>query len=195
MKTKIIEFIGMGRAGKTTQINLLKDNLEQKGYSVKIITDRERASKLSIPHTELIGYKIVFAAKALDELFKYKKQFDFILIERGFNDAIVWFDAEQELRNISSERVSQLRDTFIEYANQVDKVVCLLASLEEAKQRQEELTKEQKDKFEKFIIGEYAVALRNNYLKNKDTFKDKLYIDGNYSIQDVSTKILNYVLQ
>ncbi len=195
MKSKIIEFIGMGRAGKTTQINLTKQKLEQKGYSVKIITDRERAEKLNIPHTELIGYKIVFAAKALDELFKHKNKYDYILIGRGFNDAIVWFDAEEELGNIPTERTNELRNTFLEYANQVDKIVCLLVSLEEAKQRQQQLTQENQDKFEKFIVGEYAVALRNNYLKNKDSFENKLYIDGTFSIEEVSDKIITYILE
>lgn len=40
--------MGIPRAGKTTQINLLKKSLIQKDISVKVITDRFRASNLQI---------------------------------------------------------------------------------------------------------------------------------------------------
>lgn len=43
---KVIEFVGMARAGKTTQINLLKSYLESKGFAVTVLTDRERALSL-----------------------------------------------------------------------------------------------------------------------------------------------------
>lgn len=63
---KVIEFLGMARAGKTTQINLLKKHLQKQGFKVAVLTDRERASSLATPPTEGLAYTLVFFENAID---------------------------------------------------------------------------------------------------------------------------------
>jgi molybdopterin-guanine dinucleotide biosynthesis protein len=53
---KLVEFIGQARAGKTTQINRLRDFLVAQGKSVAVLTDRERAQSLATPPSESLAY-------------------------------------------------------------------------------------------------------------------------------------------
>ncbi|MBT3814146.1 deoxynucleoside kinase [Candidatus Woesearchaeota archaeon] len=187
--TKVIEIIGLGRAGKSTQVELLENSLKSKGYSVAIIYDRERAEDLKIPFTEIVGYKLVFAAKALDQYFEHKDKVDYIIIERGWIDFKVWIEAERTQGHIVQERANQLMTTFSEYNEDVDKVICLLVDLEVAKERQEIILEKQDDKFIDFIIGDYAKSLKQAY----SNFKDCVIVDGSLSKEDVHTKIVSIV--
>ncbi|MBU2590332.1 MAG: hypothetical protein KKA65_03810 [Nanoarchaeota archaeon] len=77
----IVEFLGMPRAGKSTQTNLLKDK-----FNAKVFTDRE------IPFNE--GETVYdFNNRYLDYLeifFKENAKEDLILLDRGYYDCKIW---------------------------------------------------------------------------------------------------------
>ncbi|HLD39835.1 MAG TPA: hypothetical protein VJB13_01720 [Candidatus Nanoarchaeia archaeon] len=193
--SQVIEFIGIGRAGKSTQVRLLKNALIKKGHSVKVITDRQRASTIHVPVTEYIGYKIVFAAKALDQYFSYKDKNDFIIVERGFHDIAVWFDAEKRLSHIQPIRANELRNTFLEYTKAVDKVIFLDVTPQKAAERQEKIREQMDDRFEDFIVGPYPKALGEAYLEYKKGLKNILHISGADSKKNIHEKIISFVLK
>jgi thymidylate kinase len=187
--TTVIEMIGLGRSGKSTQIKLLETYLKNKGYSVGVIHDRKRAEDLIIPFTEIIGYKLAFASRALDQYFKYKDKVNYIIIERGWVDFKVWIKAEEILKHITEERANQLKTTFYEYDKEVDEVVCLVVDLAVAKERQELFLENQGDKFNDFVVGNYATALEGAYSQ----FEDCVKVDGSDSEEEIHSKIIEIV--
>lgn len=164
MKNKpaeVIEFVGMPRSGKTTQIKLLKAYLTKSGRTVKIISDRERAAKIATPPTEVVGYKLVFFAFALEEYFRSCNHYDYILIDRGFNDAAVWFETERALGHISTVRAKELQQTFKEYQQKVGQIFCLLTSPATARQRHQVTTHQSVD--DVGMSSAYLAALTKSY--------------------------------
>src|SRR3989338_2375730 len=141
MKTKVIEFLGMPRSGKTTQINLLHSALEKKGFTVALISDRERLGSVHVPISQTMAFQCVFYGKVADEYFKHKGKVDYILIDRGFNDVAVWSDVLYNLNKINlTERKSLV--TCWEKLKQVDRLFYFSVSLKVMFQRQKEIKNE-----------------------------------------------------
>jgi thymidylate kinase len=187
----IIEFLGMPRAGKSTQIKLLKNALVKKGYSVKVITDRFRASKIKTPPSEIIAFKLVFFSLALEEYFRSIDKYDFIIIDRGFNDSVVWFDVERELQHISSKRSLELKKTFLEFVTKVDKIIYMIINPTESSKRHLK-TKHMKID-DVGMSKEYLTVLQKAYNSNKNKFRNCLYIEELDTIQKIHQKILNHI--
>lgn len=188
---KVIEFVGMPRAGKSTQINLLRKALTSKGKRVKVITDRFRASQMKTPPTEVIAYKLVFFSKVLEDYFRSKGHYDYLLIDRGFVDSTVWFDVEHILGHISSKRAMELKDTFLEFVRDVDQIVCLMVDVSEAAHRHEKTKHMKVD--EVGMSEEYLTALDKAYQQNSINWKNCLYISELQSSSVIHEKIVEFV--
>ena len=188
---KVIEFVGMPRAGKSTQIRLLRNALVKKGKRVKVITDRFRASGMKTPPTEVIAYKLVFFSKALEDYFKYNDRYDYLLIDRGFYDSIIWFDVEKILGHISSQRATELKNTFIEFTKRVDDVICLMVDVTEAENRHTKTKHMNVD--DVGMSKEYLTALTEAYQQNKNALNNCLYIANLQSRSATHEQILTYL--
>ena len=101
---KVIEFLGQARAGKTTQILLLKEYLEQKGYRVALSLDRDRAKTVHAPVSECLAFSLVFHSIVIDQYYQAKKNnIDFFLIDRGFCDVAIWAEVLYRLKQITKK--------------------------------------------------------------------------------------------
>lgn len=115
---QIIEFLGMPRAGKTTQICLLREFLEDKGYKVGVIEDRGRGHSVATPPHESLAYVTVLSAIALDEYFLHKNM-DFLLVDRGFNDVAAWAELYSTLGAITKKEQEALVTIYERFAMHV----------------------------------------------------------------------------
>jgi len=188
---KLLEFIGTPRAGKTTQIKLLKRYLEKRGLRVKVVTDRFRASHIKTPPNEVIAYKLVFFSKALEDYFRYKDKYDVMIIDRGFYDSIIWFETERRLGHLTPKRADELKKTFFEYTKKVDKIVCLLINPEESQLRH---TKTKHMKVDDVGMSKsYLEALRKAYQSYRNQWPNCLYITDQKAPSEIHRTIVGFI--
>ncbi len=188
---KMIEFFGMPRSGKTTQIDMLRTFLQEAGYTVCVVSDRDRADSIGTPPSEIVGYKLVFFSQVIEAFFANQPSCDFLIVDRGFHDSIAWFEAERLLRHISSERADQLSDTFSEYQQYVDQGFCLMVDLDTAFQRHD--SKEQMAVDDHAMTKNYLQALERSYQTKKGNFGNTVFIDGLQSVESVHKKIVQHL--
>jgi len=135
---KIIEFLGMARAGKTTQIDRLKSHLVSKGLRVAVLTDRERAQTLKTSPSEGLAYTLTFFSAAVESYFEHLGKVDYLLIDRGFNDVAVWSDVRFALGEISEEESTALKTVFSRFTKMVDRTFYFKLPVEVGLSRHEE---------------------------------------------------------
>ena len=114
----VIEFVGMPRAGKTTQLRLLEEYLRGRGLKVGVINDRGRSHPVATPPGESLAYVIVLAAIALDEYFLHESV-DVLLMDRGFTDVAVWAEVYHSLGFITKREKEALRAVFERFTKRV----------------------------------------------------------------------------
>lgn len=119
---QVIEFLGMPRAGKTTQIRLLEEYLRDRGLIVGIINDRGRSHPVATPPEESLAYVIALASIALDEYFLHE-DVDVLLMDRGFTDIAVWAEVYYSLGRITKREREALEATFERFTKRVTLVL------------------------------------------------------------------------
>jgi thymidylate kinase len=184
----VIEFLGMPRSGKTTQIKMLGKFLRQQKYSVKVITDRIRAMKIQTPPTEVTGFKLIYFSAVVEEYFRKKETCDYLIIDRGFNDSMVWFDVERILRHITPPRAKQIRDTFKEYQPLVNQVFCLMTQPSVSLERHQRTKHQVIDNVG--MSEAYLYALKKAYRKNLKNFSNCTVINTKLSPDSMHKAIL-----
>lgn len=190
-KPYVIEFLGMPRAGKTTQIKLLKRYFEKQGKKVHVISDRARAAKMKTPAEESVAYDLVMFALGLEEYFKHKEFFDVILIDRGFNDGQIWFDIKGRLKEISRQRAVELKKTFDDYAPLVHKIICMMVDPQTAIDRHQNTKHMKVDDFG--LSLPCLRALAKSYQQHRRHFKNCLWVEGDSEIREAHQKILKFL--
>ena len=181
MKTKVIEFLGQARSGKTTQINLLYEFLIKQGYKVALITDRERLKQVRVPFSEAVPFQLVFHAKVIDYYYKYKDQVDFLLIDRGFVDLVVWVEVLYSLKKVSREERDALTVCWKKLRKLVDLTLYFSVPLNILFERQKNLKKEPVDIV--FLNRTWMGSLEKAYAHQKKSFPHLVEIDGTKSIK------------
>ncbi len=191
MKTKVIEFLGQARSGKTTQINLLYEHLTKQGYKVALITDRERLKQVHVPFSEAVSFQLVFHAKVIDDYYKFKDKVDFILIDRGFVDSMVWAQVLYSLKKITAQEKDALIACWKNLRRLVDLTFYFSISLDILFERQKNLKNEPVD--DVFLNRTWMGALEKAYLHQKKSFPNLVEIDGTRTIEETTKKICNAV--
>ena len=181
MKTKVIEFLGQARSGKTTQVNLLYKHLTKQGYKVALITDRKRLRQVHVPFSEAVSFQLVFHAKVIDNYYQYKDRVDFLLIDRGFVDLAVWAEVLYSLKKISREERDALTVCWKKLRNLVDITLYFSVPLNLLFERQKNLKKEPVDTV--FLNRTWMGALEKAYGHQKESFPHLVEIDGTKSIK------------
>lgn len=189
-KTKVIEFVGQARSGKTTQINLLYEHLITQGYKVALISDRERLKQVHVPLSPLsnpIAFQLVFHAKVIDDYYRYKGKVDFILIDRGFVDVAVWAQVLFTLKKISMQERKALVVCWKKLRKLVDLTLYFQVPLEILFERQKNLKNEPVD--EVVLNHTWMGALEKAYQHQKKSFPHLVEIDGTKNIEDAKEMI------
>mgnify|MGYP001587709298 CR=1 FL=1 len=190
-KPYLIEFLGMPRAGKTTQIKLLKKYFESRGKKVHVISDRERAARMYTPPDEPIAYDLVIPALGLEAYFKHRDKVDVIIADRGFQDGRIWFDIKGRLGEIPLKRAKQLKDTFLEYENLADCTICMMVDPTTAVGRHQNTKHMKVDDLG--LSLPYLNALVKSYKQHRRHFKNCLWINGNKTPQEMHNNILSFL--
>jgi len=184
---QMIEFVGMPRAGKTTQIELLENRLKDKGRSVAVIDDRTRASRLHVPVAESLAYVVAFASCALDQSFEHADT-DFLLIDRGFNDVRVWADFYNDLKRITPTERDALKVTFGRFALQVALTLDFQVPVDEAIRRHSGLG--HTIEADELVMAEPKLrVLKQAYEDNTFNLHHAIEIDGLQPIPEVEGRI------
>lgn len=186
---KVFEFIGMPRAGKTTQIERLKSYLEAQGSKVVVFTDRERAESIKTPPTEGLAYTLVFFTLAVEAYYRYRTDCDYLLIDRGFNDVAVWADVRFASGEISDQEADGLRQTFEKFKKLVDKTFYFDVSMETSLKRHARTEHQAVDDvaMNKVWLGKLQTA----YNSNLSLFRNSVIIDGESEVEAIEQAIRN----
>lgn len=125
---KVVEFIGMPRTGKTTQVQKLVRYLEDKGLSSEVITDRDFIDKVKIPIEQTFLYNKEFFALMREEAErKVATKPDFLIYDRGFYDQLVWSTDDVLLGNSTQVQKEEFDKEFDSYREENAALIHLVA--------------------------------------------------------------------
>lgn len=181
---KVIECLGMARAGKTTQIRDLAASLERAGKSVRVIWDRERAQSLATPPDHAMAYQLTFFGKAIDEYYRALHHgVDYCIIDRGFQDALVWADVLQSLGIFTAQQAEADKTCFAPFSAYVDQTLYFAVPIDVALQRHGDTEHEKVD--DVAMNAEWLQALETAYDARLDTFQNLTIIDGSQDVAQI----------
>ena len=179
---RVIEFLGQTRAGKTTQVLLLKEYLEKKGFTVAVSLDRERAKAVHVPPSECLAFNLVFHSKVIDEYYQHKGTVDFFLVDRGFADVAVWAEVLYLMKKITAEERDAYRNCWKRFRKMVDVTFYFEVPLEVLFERWKSLPAEAVD--EVVMNKTWMATLERVYQKLKKKFPQMIEIDGRKGIKE-----------
>lgn len=185
---KVIEFCGMPRAGKTTQILRLKHFLEAKGYKVGFVSDRELSEAVQVRPIESLGYILVFFGLALDAYFKHLPDHDFLLMDRGFNDASTWADVRLQLKTISKEECEAFHTCFAPYRKLSDIIFRFDVSVSQSMERH--VASGDNLEVDKVAMNrQWLEAIQTSYNNTAHFYQNAVSIDGHRPMDETEVLI------
>jgi len=181
---KVIEFLGQARSGKTTQILLLKEYLEHKGYKVALSLDRDRAKTVHTPVSECLAFNLVFHSKVIDEYYQAKNanNIDFFLVDRGFCDVAIWAEVLYRLEQITKKERDAYTNCWQRFRKLIDLTFYFHVPLTTLFERQKNLPTEQVDNV--VMNKKWMKTLGDVYEEQKKDFPHCIEIDGLKSIEE-----------
>jgi thymidylate kinase len=185
----VIEFLGQARAGKTTQVLLLKQYLEQQGYRVTLSLDRDRAKSVHAPVSECLAFNLIFHSKVIDEYYQSKNsnKIDFFIVDRGFCDVAIWAEVLYRLKQISKKERDAYAACWQRFRKLVNLTFYFNVPLNILFERQQNLKTEQVD--DVVMNKTWMTALGNVYEEQKKDFPHCVEIDGLKSIKVTAKRI------
>lgn len=110
----VIEFAGSPKSGKTSALNSLDIFLRRNGFRTKILT--ERASVCPIPNKFDPIFNVWTGCAALNQLMdtlaNNALKLDVIIMDRGFFDALCWFEWQREQGFLRTQDFDSFIDFF-----------------------------------------------------------------------------------
>lgn len=173
---KLIEFIGQARAGKTTQINRLRDFLVSQGKTVAVLTDRDRAQSLATPPGESLAYLLTFFSAVIEFTFAHRDA-DYVLVDRGFVDAGVWADVHLEIGGMTPDEARAVKQCFARFAQTVDATFFFDVPVNTALERHEQ-SGEHQAVDDVAMNRKWLEVLAEAYAKNLLDSSSAIRIDG-----------------
>jgi thymidylate kinase len=194
---KIIEFLGMPRTGKTTQIKKLCDYLKEKGKTFELITDRDFMDLVKAPIENSFLYnKEFFSLMGDDANGKIAKNPDVLIYDRGFYDQLVWSTDDVLLESCSQEQKEEFDKEFDSYRNKETFIIHLLSPKvvrEERHSKSNEFT----DIDTVVLADSFLEKLEQSYkdVTNRVLSKVKNYIelDSNKSVDEIFSEIISFI--
>lgn len=123
---RIIEFVGMPRAGKTTQAERVIARCASKGSRAVSLSDRERISVLHTTHDQSPMFDVLNAGANVEmyhACLKAEPPVDILILDRGWNDTLVWAHLTWMRNKISAEEKRAIHTLFWPYAQRVEKTL------------------------------------------------------------------------
>lgn len=191
MKKKFtIEFMGMPKAGKTTQMEILESNLKEKGYTVRCIYEGARVSPLDKKDYFLFNSwsfnnttNKILEAKLYDT--------DYILIDRGVYDHTAFSKALRKSNRITSKEADDSISYFRHFYD-IEDLVFLFAVPPEVSLRRE--FKHKNTGFGRVLNPDFLKTLFDAYLDVENEIeKDHLVIDGTKKLKENSREMMEKI--
>ncbi len=184
-----IEFLGMPRAGKTTQLQRLYTHLEGQGKRVAIIHDRDRAAHIRSCPVQSLAYILVFFSSILDEVSRYRQEpYDYLLIDNGFNDAIVWARVRFELQEITEEERAAFVTCFAGFKTLVDTTLYFDIPVDVALKRHAASGEHQRSD-ETAMNESWMKLIRQSYERESNLFQNVIRINGLQTIDQLHVEL------
>ncbi len=186
---KVIEFVGQARAGKTTQVLLLKEYLEQNGYRVTVSLDRDRAKQVHAPVSDCLAFNLIFHSKVIDEYYRAKNSntIDFFIVDRGFCDVAIWATVLYRLKQISKQERDAYTTCWQRFRKLVNLTFYFNIPLPILFARQKNLPTEDVD--DVIMNHTWMKTLGDVYEEQKKDFHHCVEIDGLKSIEETTKRI------
>ncbi len=136
-KLKCIEFMGMPKSGKSTQLEILKTRLEkEKGARVREIYEGARISPLNKADNRFL-YNAWSFHNTLNRLLEARLDgYDYLLIDRGVYDHLAFTEALHESKQITDKQYIAQLEYFKQFTDLEDVVLMFLINPAEAMHRE-----------------------------------------------------------
>lgn len=139
-----------------------------------------------------MAYTLVFFSAAIEFYYKALKEgFDYLLIDRGFNDVAVWADVHIGLGDFNKAQRDGVRECFQPFRKLVDKLIYFHVPVDLALKRHEGTKQEAVD--DVAMNRKWLDLLNEAYEKNESDFKNVLKIDGLKSPDVAEKEIWKFV--
>jgi thymidylate kinase len=124
----VIEFLGMSRSGKTTQVQLLASVLKDAGYSCTVVGSLTKSFQESetLEQWHILMYEYLCAAQEAH----FRDSTDYLIYDRGFYDRLALLIADYAGGHVSETFRDELAGAIIPRLNHVDFAFVFLLSPE-----------------------------------------------------------------
>ncbi len=190
LKIKTIEFTGMPKAGKSTQMELLETILKhKKGFNVRNIYEGARVCPLD--KKDRFQYNAWSFNNTINRIMEAKaSKFNYILIDRGIHDHIAFTKALYSYGQITAKQCEAQLKYFGEFSFLEDIVLVFIISPKEAMEREYK-----HHEFTGTVMNEkFLIELHKAYIDTIPEIKQKhVLINGSKSIKENKKEILNFI--
>jgi len=186
----IVEFAGMPKAGKSTQIELLETYLKhERGLKIRIVYEGARICPLE--KTDRFLFNSWSFNNTINRVMEVKNQsFDFVLIDRGVQDHICFTKALYDAGQITFQQYEAQLGYFEQFLFLEDEVLIFLIDPEESMRREYK-----HQSFDGRVMNNnFLSLLYAEYKKTKAENQKFTAIDCNKPVIVNKEEILNFIL-
>lgn len=145
-KPIVVEFMGLHKAGKDTNLVELDRWFKRRKYNVLIHQESAETKDIrTMSRTNAYVYEMRHFAYTFSNLLSALTSRDFHLViqNRGFVDTLCWLELHRRQKNISTSQFEQFRSYILNgpWVEGLDAVVCLMCSVETSLKREYGTTK------------------------------------------------------
>lgn len=198
----VIEFSGSPKAGKSSCIGSLDIFLRRNNFKTKILT--ERASICPIPNKFDPVFNVWTACASLNQLSETLansgKKLDVIILDRGFFDALCWFEWQKSEKLLRIDDYARFTNFFTapRFRMAIDLVLVFESSPETSSDREYRnlLTRKEGSIMREEVLNSYLESIRKTSVKYNKTFRNIIEYntdkkDQNQVSYDVTKLTLN----
>lgn len=154
---KVIEFFGMPRSGKTTQVRMLIEEFKQKEVNYKIFPKK----RITVKNLEELNMMLYESLTAYYEKTKTKNT-DYLVYDRGFYDRLALSTADYQRGKVSERFKESLTEKLEEKLEKVDfPILCLI----DPKTSLERRKKQGRKRISNYIITDTILPKDFNWLQ------------------------------
>jgi len=198
----VIEFSGSPKSGKTSALNSLDIFLRRNGFRTRVLT--ERASVCPIPNKFDPVFNVWTGCAALNQLMdtiaNNALRVDVIIMDRGFFDALCWFEWQRTNGLLRKDDYSRFINFFLapRFRMVIDLVLAFDASPDTSIEREYRnlLTRKEGSVMRKEVLSSYREIVSQSLEKYKHMFRQVTMSNTDQKTQDkVSYDITKLTLE
>jgi predicted NUDIX family phosphoesterase len=203
----VIEFAGSPKSGKSSCISSLDIFLRRNSFKTRVLTERASVCPIENKFDPLFNiWNGCAALNQLSELISNRpRDYDVIIMDRGFFDTLSWFEWQQEQGYLRNEDAESFISFFTapRFRMMVDVVINFDSSPETSLQREYKnlLTRREGSVMRKSVLAGYRAAAARAEKKFSDLFRSVIHFgtddkDQNqvsYEVTDLTLKKLRAV--